>query len=103
MTYKLRFIQKFKVSHTKEFLEIEKQFAQFEEKYSEFPKGTRYIPYSGLNSVNTLRWECDFDSMDELQKAHAFLMSDDRHEELFHEQAKYMEDAYTEIYRPYLS
>lgn|SRR5665647_1895142 len=101
MGYKLRFVQKFELGRSPEFIAIEKQFAQFEEQYPEFPKGRRYLPLTGMHPSNTLIWECDFDSLDELHKAHQFLMEDNRHEELFRQQAEYMLDAYTEIYRPY--
>jgi len=102
MSYKLRFVQKFQLGNTKEFLEIEKQFEAFEQKYPDFPKGKRYLPLTGTMPSNTLVWECDFNSLEELQKAHQFLMSDDRHEDLFRKQAQYIIDAYTEIYQPYV-
>ena len=101
MPYKLRFVQKFVLARTKEFLEIEKQFAGFEEKYPEFPKGKRYRPIAGKEPSNTLIWECDFETLDTLFQTHAFLMSDDRHEDLFQDQSQYMLDNYTEIYGPY--
>jgi hypothetical protein len=103
MGYKLRFVQKFQLSKAIEFLEIEKQFEEFEQRYPEFPKGKRYLPICGMHPSNTLIWECDFETLDELQAIHNFLMSDNRHEELFQVQSQYMLDAYTEIYRPYNS
>lgn len=103
MPYKLRFVQKFSVKGKEAFLEIEKQFDQFETVYPEFPKGKRYLPVSGRESLNTLIWECDFETLDELVKAHSFLNADNRHEELFKKQAEYMVDCYTEIFQPYNS
>lgn len=103
MGYKLRFVQKIEMGKIDEFLELEKQFAQFEQQYPEFPEGNRYLPLSGMHPSNILIWECDFKSLEELNKAHQFLMGDNRHEELFKEQAQYMVDAYTEIYRPFES
>ena len=44
MSYKLRYVHIFKQEKAKEYLVIEKQFAEFEEKYAEFPKRKRYIP-----------------------------------------------------------
>jgi len=101
MSYKLRFVQVFQLSKATEFLAIEKQFAAFEEKYPEFPKGTRYLPISGRETANTLIWECDFPTLEALHQAQLFLMNDSRHEDLFREQAVYMISAHTEIYRPY--
>jgi len=54
-----------------------------------------------MHPSNTLIWECNFDNLEELQKAHKFLMNDARHEDLFQKQSKYILEAYTEIYRPY--
>ncbi|UXX80977.1 hypothetical protein N7E81_07680 [Reichenbachiella carrageenanivorans] len=101
MSYKLRFIQRFQLDKTAEFMAIEKQFAAFETQYPDFPKGRRYVPHVGSLPVNTLIWECDFDTLDELHCAHDFLMKDDRHEDLFQVQSVYLLEAYTEIYRPY--
>jgi len=101
MSYKLRFVQTFKQDKAKEYLEIEKLFASFEQKYPEVPKGNRYIPCSGREPSNTLIWECDFATLEETQKAQAFFLTDSRHEELFQQQAAYIIGTYTEIYRPY--
>ena len=101
MSYKLRFVQVFKMPNAKEYLSIEKQFAAFEVKYPEFPKGKRYLPLSGRESANTLIWECDFGTLEELFKTQVFLMNDSRHEDLFQEQSKYIVSAYTEVYRPF--
>jgi len=38
MSYKLRFVQTFKQEKAKEYLELEKLFAAFEQKYPEVPK-----------------------------------------------------------------
>ena len=90
MSYKLRFVQQFQLNKTAEFMQIEKQFAKFEEEFPDFPKGKRYIPQTGRQPSNTLIWECDFHSLEALQEAHNFLMSDSRHEDLFQEQSKYI-------------
>jgi hypothetical protein len=101
MSYKLRFVQRFKQEKAKEYLELEKQFAKMEEQYPEFPKGKRYLPVSGREPSNTLVWECDFDTLKEAQDALSFLMNDNRHEDLFNVQAEYILGTYTEIYKPY--
>jgi hypothetical protein len=101
MGYKLRFIQTFKQEKAKEYLELEKLFAEFEQKYPEVPKGTRYIPCSGRDASNTLIWECDFPTLEEAHKAQAFFLTDSRHEDLFQRQAEYIIGTYTEIYRPF--
>ena len=50
MSYKLRFVQTFKQEKAKEYLELEKLFAEFEQKYPEVPKGTRYLSCAGQGS-----------------------------------------------------
>jgi len=101
MSYKLRFVQRFKQENMKEYLELEKQFVKLEQQYPDFPKGKRYLPVSGRESSNTLVWECDFDTLQKAQDALSFLMNDNRHEDLFNIQAKYILGTYTEIYKPF--
>jgi hypothetical protein len=101
MSYKLRFVQIFKQENAKEYLAIEKQFEDFEKSYPEAPAGKRYLCISGRDASNTLIWECDFDSLEEVQRAHAFFLTDSRHEDLFQTQAQYITGTYTEIYKPY--
>lgn len=87
--------------YIKEYLALEQQFAELEQKTPGFPKGKRYIPYSGRESSNTLIWECEFPTLEEAQGALAFLLADDRHEDLFRQQAKYIVGTHTEIFKPY--
>jgi hypothetical protein len=101
MSYKLRFVQIFKQEKAKEYLAIEKQFAELESKYPEFPKGKRYIPCTGRDATNTLIWECDFPTLEEAHKAQAFFLTDSRHEDLFQIQSEFIIGTYTEIYRPF--
>ena len=101
MSYKLRFVQIFDQKNAKEFLAIEKQFAEFEETYPEAPIGKRYIAYAGRDASNTLIWECDFPTLEEVHKAQAFFLTDSRHEDLFQTQSRFIVGTYTEIYRPF--
>ena len=101
MSYKLRFVQTFKQANAKEYMAIEKQFEQFEKEYPEAPVGKRYLCISGREPSNTLVWECDFNSLEEVQRAHAFFLTDSRHEDLFQTQSQYIIGTYTEIYKPY--
>jgi hypothetical protein len=101
MSYKLRFVQIFKQENAKEYLAIEKQFEAFEKHYPEAPAGKRYLSVSGRDASNTLIWECDFESLEEVQKAHAFFLTDSKHDDLFQTQSKYIVGTYTEIYKPF--
>lgn len=103
MSYKLRFVQRFKQENSKEYLEMEKAFEKLETERPGFPKGKRYLPVSGREPSNTLIWECDFDTLEAAQNALSKLMSDDQHEELFNQQSSYIVGTYTEIYKPYNS
>ena len=102
MSYKLRFVQRFQASHEKEFMELERAFAQLERKYADFPKGRRFRTYAGREATNTLIWECDFPTLEAAQRALQFFAQDSRHEKLFRKQAPYFLDAYTEIYEEIL-
>jgi len=100
MSYKLRFVQFFRQEYEKEYLDIEKQFEEFERSNPAAPKGKRYLSVSGRDASNTLIWECDFDTLEALQQAHAFFLKDSTHEALFKTQVKYILGTYTEIYKP---
>jgi hypothetical protein len=100
MSYKLRFVQQFKQEYEKEYLDIERQFQEFEKSNPQAPVGKRYLCCSGRDASNTLVWECDFDTLTELQQAHAFFLTDSIHEDLFRTQAKYIIGTHTEIYKP---
>jgi hypothetical protein len=100
MSYKLRFVQVFKQEKAKEYLAIEKQFENFEKTYPGAPVGKRYIAYAGRDASDTLIWECDFATLEEVYQAQQFFLTDSRHEELFQEQSAYIVKTYTEIYRP---
>ncbi|WP_127589141.1 hypothetical protein [Paenibacillus koleovorans] len=98
MAYMLRFVQRFQPAQRDAFLTLERQFAALEQAVAEYPKGRRYIPYSGREPVNTLVWECEFPSFAEAQEALAFLEKDERHEELYRQQVGFFLEAYTEMY-----
>jgi hypothetical protein len=98
MAYLLRFVQKFRPDQKDAFLELERKFIQLEQSEPEYPKGKRYMPYSGRESTNTLIWECEFATLATAQEALAFLEKDARHEGLYRKQVPYFLEAYTEIY-----
>ncbi|HUQ67599.1 MAG TPA: hypothetical protein VM101_15660 [Flavitalea sp.] len=101
MSYKLRFVQSFKLEHAKEYLILEKLFVELEKDSAGFPKGRRYIPVTGKEPSNTLIWESEFSTLKEAQDALELIISDNRHEELFQQQLPYIVHTYTEIYKPF--
>ncbi|SFS69046.1 hypothetical protein [Paenibacillus sp. BC26] len=99
MKVKVRLVQRFQAASKAQFLTLERQFALLERENPAFPKGKRYLPYSGREAGNTLIWECEFESLEAANQALAFLEQDTSHEELAQQQLPYFQDAYTEIYR----
>ena len=99
MPYLLRFVQKFQEYNQTAFLELEEKFIQLEDSTVEFPKGKRYLPYSGREASNTLIWECEFPTMQAVQDALDLLDHDPRHLALFQEQVQFFMESYVEIYR----
>lgn len=99
MAYKLRFVQRFQEGEREAFLRLERQFAALERENPAFPKGRRYLPYSGREPGNTLIWECEFPSLADAQAALDFLGGDPQHEALYAQQSVFFLEAYTEIYR----
>lgn len=98
MSFMLRFVQRFRPDQKEAFLNLEKQFIQLEQSVLEFPKGKRFIPYSGREATNTLIWQCEFETLAEAQNALVFLENDTRHEALYRQQVPFFLDAFTEIY-----
>jgi hypothetical protein len=98
MAYLLRFVQRYRPANKDEFLALEKEFALLERTTAGFPQGRRYLPYSGREPGNTLVWECEFPTLDELRQAMALLGKNETHEALYRRQVPYFIEAYTEIY-----
>ena len=98
MAYKLRFVQKIDQSKKNEFLEIEREFMKFEKANPHMPQGTRYLPVSGKEPTNTLIWECEFNTLEELTAQFQAIYDNPEHEELLAKQVPFMQDSYAEIY-----
>jgi len=101
MSFKLRFIQRFRAENEEAFMDLEKQFAELEKNNPAFPEGKRFRPYIGREPTNTLIWECDFPSMNEVTAALQVIEASSDHDALL-EKAKdiaFYEDGYVEIYK----
>jgi len=99
MSYLLRFIQQYQPSTGRAFLELEAKFQELERSIPHLPKGKRYQPVSGGIPTNTLIWECECGSLAEVQAALDNLTRDPGHTELFEQQAPYLVQSHTEIYK----
>lgn len=98
MAYLLRFVQRFRPADEHVFMELERQFAALECQPGGMPRGRRYQPYSAREPRHTLIWQCEFPSIEEVNKALAGFAASQEHDRLFAEVAPTMIDTYTEIY-----
>ena len=96
MPYVLRFVQRYRPADRNAFMELEAQFAALEQA-GELPKGQRRQPYAGREPVDTLIWEGEFATIEQLHAARLRFSQSELHEALFRKQAPYMLDARTEI------
>lgn len=99
MSYKLRLVQRFQEGKRNEFLALEKMFIRLEAIDPGFPKGKRYLTYSGHEALNTLIWESEFPTVGEVHEALEYMKNNTGHEELFSQQADYFCESYVEIYQ----
>lgn len=97
MAYVLRFIQQYKPSNRKAFLDIESKFRQFEQRLPDFQLARRSQPVAGREPTHSIIWECEFPSLAHVQNALTTLSSDPTHTQLFEQQSAYITDLRTEI------
>ena len=97
MAYLLRFVQRIDQAHKAEFLALEQEFVRFEREH-DMPQGRRYLPVSGMQPTNTLIWECEFPTMQELTAQLTAIYTHPEHERLLALQIPFMQESYTEIY-----
>ena len=98
MSVTLRVIQRFDIRQQREFLELEKLFAQLERKRPDYVKGRRLKPIASAEPVNTLIWEGEFTGLEEAQRWLEFLEADGDHSDLLARQQPYFEAVRIEFY-----
>ena len=98
MSYVLRFVQRFRVSDDKEFMDLERQFAGLEKRVPRSTHPRRMRPIAGREPGHTLVWECEYPALADLHAALEGLAGDPEHTRLLALQSPMMLDAYTEIY-----
>ena len=86
MSVTMRIIQQYDIRHEKEFMALERQFAELERKHADFPKGRRKKPLAAGEPCNTLIWECEFPDLNAAHRVLDFFQGDSRHEKLFAQQ-----------------
>lgn len=98
MSVTMRLIQHFDIRHEREFMALERQFAELEATRPDYPKARRKQPIAAGEPVNTLVWECDFPDLETARKALDFFHGDAAHEELFARQVLFFQDMRIEFY-----
>ncbi len=99
MSYILLFVQQYQPSAAQMFLKLEAEFKELERRSPEFPQGKRYQLLSEGKPTNTLVWEAEFASLDDVQNALNKMADDPTHTALFKKQLPYIITMRTEIYK----
>ena len=99
MSITMRIIQRFDADREKEFMELERRFAELEKQRSDYPNGRRLQPIAAGEPNNTLIWECEFPDLNAAHAALDFFEGDPSHEKLFRKQSPLFEQVRIEFYR----
>ncbi len=99
MAYILRFTQQYLAAHHEAVIELEAQFKEIERRQVDFPQGRRYQPFASGEANHSLIWECEFASLEEVQKALEKIEKHPKHTELFAKQSPYFTNMRTEIFK----
>jgi len=99
MAYILRFTQSYQPAHHQEVLKLEAQFKDLERKNPDFPQGRRYQPVASGEATHSLIWECEFASLNDVEKALDKIEANPTHTELFAKQSPYFTNMRTELFK----
>lgn len=99
MSIIMRIIQQFDAAKEKEFMDLEKKFAELELNRDDYPKGNRLQPISAADPCNTLIWEHEFPDIQAAYETLDFFSGDDSHEELLKQQLPFFKQAKIEFYK----
>ena len=95
----MRIIQQFDAAKEKEFMDLEKKFAELEMNREDYPKGKRLQPISATEPCNSLIWEHEFSDIQTAYKTLDFFSGDASHEELLAQQLPFFKQAKVEFYK----
>ncbi|MHB1938928.1 MAG: hypothetical protein ACYCOR_20485 [Acidobacteriaceae bacterium] len=90
MSYLLRFVQKYQPSAAQIFFELEAEFKELERRSPKFPQGRRSQLLLEGEPINTLIWESEFNSLNDVQDALKTIADDPAHTSLFEKQRPYI-------------
>jgi hypothetical protein len=99
MSVTMRIIQRFDASREREFMELEKRFAELEASRPDYPKGRRLQPLAAAEPCNTLIWEAEFPDLEAAHRTLDFFAGDAGHEALLRLQAPLFQQVRVEFYR----
>lgn len=69
MSYVLQFVQKYEPSAAEHYFRLEAEFKQLERRSPGFPQGRRFQLLAKGQPTNTMVWEGEFASLDDVQNA----------------------------------
>ncbi|HET9405833.1 MAG TPA: hypothetical protein VFO39_01215 [Candidatus Sulfotelmatobacter sp.] len=93
----MRLIQQYQPAHKQEFHALEKKFAELEHR-GILPRGERHVPISGREALNTIVWQCRFDSLSAAEAALTRIDESDEHTELAKKQHPMFQQSWVEFY-----
>ena len=98
MAILLRMVQQFQHAKKQEFMDLERQFAEFERR-GLWPRGERLTPISSRDPGNTLIWQCRFDNLAAAEAALALIDKNPEHTGLVNQQKHFFKDTWIEFYQ----
>ena len=99
MSITMRIVQQFDATKEKEFMDLEKKFAELEASRADYPKGKRLQPVSGSEPCNSLIWQCEFPDIESAYKTLDFFSGDASHEKLLAQQLPFFKQVKIEFYK----
>jgi hypothetical protein len=93
----LRLVQQYQHSKKQEFMALEKQFAELEDR-GILPRGERLVPISGRDPGNTVIWQARFENLSAAEAALRLFETNPEHTELANQQKHFFESAWVEFY-----
>ena len=98
MSVTMRIIQQYEPCREKEFLELEKRFAELEARRPDYPRGKRMKPIAAGEPTHTLIWQCEFPDLDSARGALELFAGDTAHEKLAARQSPFFREIRIEFY-----
>lgn len=93
----LRLVQQYQHSKKQEFMVLEKQFAELEDR-GILPRGERLVPISSRDPANTVIWQARFENLSAVEAALKLFATNPEHTELANKQKHFFESSWVELY-----